>query len=69
MRTCVMASVLALVVASVPARAATSETPLVVTSSNAANNALLVFDATGALVQSVLTQGQGGSSGRAGGRG
>lgn len=37
------------------------------TSSNAANNELLVYDAAGALLQSVETQGQGGVSGNAGG--
>jgi hypothetical protein len=58
---------LALLVGSVPARAAAGEAIVVVTSSNAASNELLVFDARGALVQSVPTQGQGGASGRAGG--
>ena len=67
MRTCWIVSALALVLASAPAGAATTAETFVVTSSNAASNELLVFDATGALVQSVLTQGQGGSSGRAGG--
>jgi hypothetical protein len=39
----------------------------VVTASNAAANALLVYDANGALVQTVPTNGQGGVSGNAGG--
>ena len=40
---------------------------VIVTSSNAAANELLVFDTTGGLVQSVPTQGQGGVGGNAGG--
>lgn len=67
MRTCVLVGALVLLVASAPARAAAGEAIFVVTSSNTANNELLVFDATGALVQSVPTQGQGGVSGNAGG--
>ena len=59
--------VLGLVVVSAPLSAAAAESTFVVTSSNAANNELLVFDAGGALVQSVPTQGQGGAGGRAGG--
>ena len=67
MRTCAVVIVFGLIVASVPLSAAAAESTVVVTSSNAANNELLVFDAAGALVQSVPTQGQGGASGRAGG--
>jgi hypothetical protein len=40
---------------------------LVVTSSNAATNQLLVYDTTGVLVQTLATQGNGGVSGNAGG--
>jgi len=40
---------------------------LVVTSSNAANNQLLVYDTSGKLVQSIATQGKGGAGGNAGG--
>ena len=54
------------VVASSPA--AQSRNTLVVTSSNVASaNSLLVFDSTGALVQTIPTSGQGGVSGNAGG--
>lgn len=41
--------------------------PVVVTSSNAADNQLLVFDTSGALLQTVPTLGQGGAGGNAGG--
>jgi hypothetical protein len=41
--------------------------PLVVTSSNAAANVLLVYDTRGSLIQAVSTQGQGGVGGNAGG--
>ena len=58
--------VLLAVVASRPA--AQSRNTLVVTSSNVASaNSLLVFDSTGALVQTIPTGGQGGVSGNAGG--
>jgi hypothetical protein len=40
---------------------------LVVTSSNAANNQLLVYDTAGNLVQSASTKGQGGAGGNSGG--
>jgi len=40
---------------------------LVVTASNATNNQLLVYDATGRLLQTVPTRGQGGAGGNAGG--
>jgi hypothetical protein len=40
---------------------------LVVTAANADTNQLLVYDATGQLVQTVSTQGKGGASGNAGG--
>lgn len=60
------AFVLLAVVASSPA--AQSRNTLVVTSSNVASaNSLLVFDSTGALVQTISTGGQGGVSGNAGG--
>jgi hypothetical protein len=45
----------------------TGQNALVVTASNAAKNQLLVYNAAGNLVQTVLTQGQGGVSGNAGG--
>ena len=47
--------------------AAVDSDPLVVTSSNAPNNQLLVYDTSGALVQTVSTGGQGGVGGNAGG--
>jgi len=54
--------------ASAPINAAQSRNTLVITSSNnAAGNSLLVFDSTGALVQTVPTGGLGGVSGNAGG--
>ena len=57
-----------LAVAGSPIHAAQSRNTLVVTSSNIATaNSLLVFDSTGALVQTVLTGGIGGVSGNAGG--
>ena len=46
---------------------AAAESRLVLTASNGTANQLLVYDASGALVQSVPTQGQGGVSGNAGG--
>ena len=47
--------------------AAVDSAPLVVTSSNAPVNELLVYDTSGALVQTVPTGGQGGAGGNAGG--
>lgn len=44
-----------------------SHQPLVVTASNASHNQLLVYSASGKLVQTVATGGQGGVSGNAGG--
>jgi len=49
------------------APASAGDTTVVVTSSNAANNDLLVFDAAGTVIQSVPTQGAGGLSGNPGG--
>lgn len=48
-------------------QAAPSQRTLIVTATNAAQNALLVYDSSGNLIQSVPTQGQGGVSGNAGG--
>ena len=57
-----------LVVAATPSRASQSDNTRVITSSNdAAENALLAFDSTGALVQTISTGGRGGVSGNAGG--
>lgn len=50
-----------------PGRAVAANRPLVLTMSNAADNALLVYDAAGTLIQSVATQGQGGASSNGGG--
>lgn len=44
-----------------------AQLPLVVTASNAAANQLLVYSSSGALIQTISTQGQGGVSGNAGG--
>ena len=60
-----MLTVCALALAALPARGA--DATLVVTSSNAAVNELLVFDTSGTLVQSVATQGAGGVGNNAGG--
>jgi len=48
-------------------RADRDDRTVIVTSSNAAANQLLVFDTEGALIQTVSTQGQGGVGGNAGG--
>jgi hypothetical protein len=50
-----------------PGTAVAASRPLVVTMSNTTDNALLVYDATGTLIQSVATGGQGGASSNAGG--
>lgn len=50
-----------------PVIAGDGDRSLVVTSSNAPDNRLLVFDTAGGLVQSVPTLGQGGAGGNAGG--
>src|SRR5262245_3465812 len=64
----VLAVVVLLAAAAAPIDAAQSRNTLVITSSNnAAGNSLLVFDSTGALVQTVPTGGLGGVSGNAGG--
>src|SRR5258708_35337073 len=60
-----MLSVCAFLLMALPAGAA--DKTLVVTSSNAAANELLVFDTGGTLVQNVATQGAGGVSANAGG--
>jgi hypothetical protein len=62
----VLSAVALLTAASVAAGADGART-LVVTSSNAANNQLLVYDTEGTLVESVSTLGQGGVDGNAGG--
>jgi len=49
------------------AQAASSQNTLVVTATNASQNQLLVYDASGDLIQTLWTQGQGGVSGNAGG--
>ncbi|HEY7190007.1 MAG TPA: hypothetical protein VH436_25815 [Vicinamibacterales bacterium] len=68
MRKCVLVCALALlVITSRTAPAIAGETTFVVTSSNAVNNELLVFDESGTLIQAVPTQGAGGVSGNAGG--
>lgn len=58
---------LSLLVATAGIHAQQGRTPLVVTSSNSAQNELLVYDAAGTLRQHLSTQGQGGVSGNAGG--
>ena len=58
---------LAMLSAAGPAIAADGSRSVVVTSSNALDNQLLVFDPTGGLIQSVPTLGQGGAGGNAGG--
>ena len=62
----VLMTVTLLTVASA-AGAADRDGSVVVTSSNAPNNQLLVFDTAGGLIQAVPTFGQGGASGNAGG--
>jgi hypothetical protein len=47
--------------------AADKQDTLIVTTSNATNNQLLVYSPTGALLQTISTRGQGGVSGNAGG--
>ncbi len=63
----IVAGALALATVSSVMLAAEPDQTLVVTSSNAAANQLLVYDSTGALVQALPTQGQGGVGGNAGG--
>jgi hypothetical protein len=60
-------TVITLIAAAAAARAQLSESPLVVTASNATQNQLLVYTASGQLIQTVSTQGKGGASGNAGG--
>jgi len=61
-------TIVVLVAATAPAGADQRLNTLVVTSSNSvAGNALLAYDATGTLVQTIPTGGQGGVSGNAGG--
>ncbi|MBZ5620199.1 MAG: hypothetical protein LAQ69_15955 [Acidobacteriia bacterium] len=48
-------------------QAGTDQSALVVTVSNAAKNQLLVYSPAGKLIQTLLTQGQGGAGGNAGG--
>ena len=60
-------SILALLAFVSAGYAVTPSGTLVVTSSNTAQNQLLVYDSSGNLVQSLPTQGQGGVSGNAGG--
>jgi len=69
MKTIQCVSVLALLVARVamvPAQSQSTQ-PLVLTTSNAVPNNLLVYDTAGKLVQTAATGGQGGVSGNAGG--
>ncbi len=66
-KTCVLATIVLLTGAVGTATAADDQKTLLVTSSNAPNNELLVYDARGALVQTVPTLGQGGVGGNAGG--
>src|SRR5689334_23050626 len=55
------------VAASLQAQPGRAAGPVVLTTSNAQNNQLLVYDTAGTLLQAVPTQGQGGVSGNAGG--
>src|SRR5712672_3183409 len=64
---CVLSVVALLLGAASTIKADHDDSTLVVTSSNAPANELLVYDTTGALVQVVSTQGQGGVGGNAGG--
>jgi len=64
----VLSVAVCLALAVTPGHASHSHNTVVVTSSNdVAGNALLAFDATGALVQTISTGGRGGVSGNAGG--
>jgi hypothetical protein len=64
----VVTAAVLLTIAAAPADADQSRNTLAVTSSNStAGNSLLAFDATGTLVQTIATGGQGGVSGNAGG--
>jgi len=65
-RLCVLTMIVILTGIAATIEAAPDRT-LVVTSSNAASNALLVYDTSGALVETVSTGGQGGVGGNAGG--
>ncbi len=56
-----------LIVGAVTIRAEHDSRPLVVTSTNASENQLQVYDTAGRLVQTIATGGQGGVSGNAGG--
>jgi hypothetical protein len=64
---CALATIAWLVGAGATASAADSQKTLIVTSSNATSNELLVYDTSGTLVQTVPTLGQGGVGGNAGG--
>src|SRR5512143_79516 len=61
-----VASALVLLAGTAALQAGQTE-PVVVTSSNAATNELLVYDTKGQLIQSVATEGAGGVGGNAGG--
>lgn len=67
MKTLLVLSTIALLTASSAAIGAEKVQTLVVTSSNSANNELLVYDTAGTLLESVPTLGQGGVGGNAGG--
>src|SRR5258708_28458618 len=66
-KACVLAAIVLLAGAVGAVRAADDQETLVVTSSNASSNELLVYDTRGALVQTVPTLGQGGVGGNSGG--
>ena len=66
-KTCVLATIMLLAGAAATAAAADNQKTLVVTSSNAPSNELLVYDTDGVLVQAVPTLGQGGVGGNSGG--
>jgi hypothetical protein len=64
---CLLSLVVSAFGAATAIQAQSDHKPLVVTSTNAAKNQLLVYDSAGTLVQTLSTQGQGGASGNAGG--
>src|SRR5258708_28107786 len=66
---CFLSILVPLIGAATAVQADTDQNALVLTSSNAAQNQLLVYNTGGQLIQTVPTQGQGGVSGNAGGIG
>jgi hypothetical protein len=64
---CLLSMVVPLIGVATAAGAGSDPNALVVTASNAAKNQLLVYDATGKLIQMLSTGGQGGVGGNAGG--